>query len=80
MGLLSTLSPREWQVARLVAASYSARGVAEALEIGTRTVENHINAIYHKLRLNELGDEGPALRQSVILAKSMLVVEMDGEG
>ncbi|MDQ6780680.1 MAG: helix-turn-helix transcriptional regulator [Candidatus Eremiobacteraeota bacterium] len=43
------LTPRELEVARLVAAGKSNRQVAQALTISERTVENHVASAYQKL-------------------------------
>lgn len=43
------LTPRELEVARLVAAGRSNRQVADALSISERTVENHVASAYQKL-------------------------------
>jgi Bacterial regulatory proteins, luxR family/AAA ATPase domain len=43
------LSPREREVARLVAAKRSNREIARALEISVRTVEHHVEAAFSKL-------------------------------
>ena len=43
------LSPREREVARLVAAQRSNRDIARALEISVRTVEHHVEAAFSKL-------------------------------
>jgi DNA-binding CsgD family transcriptional regulator len=43
------LSPRELEVARLLAAGFSDRAIAEALFIGERTVNTHVARIFAKL-------------------------------
>lgn len=43
------LTPREWQVARLVADGKSNREIADALIVGERTVESHVARIMAKL-------------------------------
>ena len=43
------LTPREHEIAELLARGYSSRVVATELGIGQRTVETHVAAIYHKL-------------------------------
>ncbi|MGC1759711.1 MAG: LuxR C-terminal-related transcriptional regulator, partial [Candidatus Cybelea sp.] len=43
------LSPREREVARLIAAKRSNREIARALEISVRTVEHHVEAAFSKL-------------------------------
>ncbi|MFZ0363625.1 MAG: LuxR C-terminal-related transcriptional regulator [Candidatus Cybelea sp.] len=46
---VARLSPREREVARLVAAQRSNRDIARALEISVRTVEHHVEAAFSKL-------------------------------
>jgi non-specific serine/threonine protein kinase len=43
------LSPRERQVASLIAQGYSTRAISKELAIGARTVEAHVMAIFNKL-------------------------------
>jgi len=49
---MQALSPREYQVARLVAAGRSNRQIAEHLAISEQTVKNHIQSIFRKLSLS----------------------------
>ena len=49
MPLPEPLTPRENQVLALLAGAASNREIAEALEIGVRTVETHLGNIYGKL-------------------------------
>ncbi len=49
---LALLTPRERQVLGLIAAGYSNPRIAAALVVEPKTVKNHINNIYGKLRLN----------------------------
>ena len=46
------LSPREYQIAQLVASGRSNRQIAERLVISEQTVKNHIQSIFRKLSLN----------------------------
>lgn len=46
------LSPREYQIAQLVASGRSNRQIAERLAISEQTVKNHIQSIFRKLSLN----------------------------
>ena len=46
------LSPREWEVAGLVAQGLSNRQIAEHLVISERTAENHVSHILDKLGLD----------------------------
>ena len=43
------LSPREWEIAELVAAGASNRALAERLAVSQKTVEKHLTSIYDKL-------------------------------
>jgi len=49
---MHALSPREYQVARLVAGGRSNRQIAEQLAISEQTVKNHIQSIFRKLSLS----------------------------
>jgi non-specific serine/threonine protein kinase len=48
----SPLSPREWEVARLVTQGRSNREIAKALVISERTVDAHVQHILNKLGFN----------------------------
>jgi DNA-binding NarL/FixJ family response regulator len=48
---VEALTPRETELASLVAAGFSNRQIAEMLAICRQTVKNHIQAIYRKLQL-----------------------------
>ncbi|MFF2389523.1 response regulator [Agromyces sp. NPDC058104] len=52
---LATLSPRELEVLRQMAAGKTNAGIEQALFLSTSTVEKHVNAIFTKLRLPESG-------------------------
>lgn len=43
------LTPREWEIAQLLAEAYTCREVGKILYLSTRTVENHRAAIYDKI-------------------------------
>ena len=49
---MHALSPREYQVARLVAGGRSNRQIGEQLAISEQTVKNHIQSIFRKLSLS----------------------------
>lgn len=49
---MQALSPREYQVARLVASGRSNRQIAERLVISEQTVKNHIQSIFRKLAIS----------------------------
>jgi len=46
---MQALSPREYQVARLVASGRSNREIAKQLVLSEQTVKNHIQSIFRKL-------------------------------
>ena len=56
---ISGLSSRQYQVLQLVAEGLSNAGIAERLELSTRSVENHINAIYATLDIEARGGRNP---------------------
>lgn len=72
------LSPREWEVARRVAASHNNQGISEALGINVKTVENHVNRMYGKLGLDLVDTQAPTLRKSMLLAKACMLWELHG--
>ncbi|MFI2662668.1 helix-turn-helix transcriptional regulator [Micromonospora carbonacea] len=43
------LTDREWEVARLAAEGVTSRAIGERLFLSSRTVDNHLHRIYHKL-------------------------------
>jgi len=49
---MKDLTPRELELARLVAAGFSNREIASLLVICRQTVKNHIQAVYRKLQVN----------------------------
>jgi DNA-binding NarL/FixJ family response regulator len=49
------LSPREWEVLRLLARGYAYKEIAEALSISMPTVNTHIHRIYEKLHVQSRG-------------------------
>lgn len=51
-GQLSTLTPRERQIAGLVARGESYRDIARELQISSHTVKNHVRHIFGKLDVN----------------------------
>jgi DNA-binding NarL/FixJ family response regulator len=56
---IAGLSARQYQVLQLVAQGLSNAGIAERLEISSRSVENHINAIYATLDIDAQGGRNP---------------------
>jgi DNA-binding NarL/FixJ family response regulator len=61
-GPYGEISPRELEVLREMAAGRSNTGVASALTISTRTVENHIRRIFDKLALGDDPDAHARVR------------------
>lgn len=49
---MGSLSPREQEVANLVAQGLSNREIGQTLFIGRRTVDTHIQSIFNKLSLH----------------------------
>lgn len=76
LSLMPTLSPRELDVARRIAASHNNQGIADALEISAKTVENHVNRLYAKLGLDLVDTRAPTLRKSTLLAKTCMLWEL----
>jgi DNA-binding NarL/FixJ family response regulator len=50
-GVLGALSPREWEVARAVAAGHSNHDIAVRFAMSEQTVKNHLTAIFRKTGL-----------------------------
>lgn len=86
VSLIPTLSEREWEVARRIAASHNNQGIAEALGLAQRTVENYVTTVYSRLMLSDVDRLAPSLRKSVLLAKACMIYELleagkgDGSG
>jgi DNA-binding CsgD family transcriptional regulator len=57
------LSPREREIAHLVARGLSNRQIAERLVVSTRTVEGHLYRMYLKLNLTDRDDLGKIIRR-----------------
>lgn len=76
---LPQLSPREYETARWIAMGYQQRKIAENLCISPKAVENYVYRIYNKLGFNLMSEECPYLRKDFILAKSLLVHDLDSE-
>jgi len=56
---ISALSPRQYQVLQLLAQGLSNAGIAERLEISSRSVENHLNSIYATLDIEANSTRNP---------------------
>jgi len=50
--ITSRLTPRQQEVLAMMAQGYNNAAIAEKLVLGTKSVENYINAIYQELSLN----------------------------
>ncbi|MFC5944909.1 helix-turn-helix transcriptional regulator, partial [Micromonospora harpali] len=56
------LTDREWEVARLAAEGVTSRAIGERLFLSSRTVDNHLHRIYHKLGVTGRAELRAALR------------------
>jgi len=56
---IAVLSPRQYQVLQLLAQGLSNAGIAERLEISSRSVENHLNSIYATLGIEASSTHNP---------------------
>ena len=74
---LEELTQREREIAYRIAASQNVKGIALALHLSPKSVENNITTIYSKLGLNVLP---PNLREVVILAKACMVKDLQRVG
>ncbi|MCW5864208.1 MAG: response regulator transcription factor [Anaerolineae bacterium] len=74
--LMPTLSAREDDVARRLAASHNNQGLVEEMGISAKTVEHHISAIYDKLGLAEVDTAAPTLRKATLLAKAYVLYDL----
>jgi DNA-binding NarL/FixJ family response regulator len=61
---VSSLTPRQFEILRLVATGLSNQGIAELLGIASNSVVNHLSAIYSTLGI----PEGNNARVSAVLA------------
>ena len=63
---ISRLTPRQQQVLSLMAQGYNNAGIAEKLVLGSKSVENYINAIYQELNVSQADRVHP--RVSAVLS------------
>ena len=56
------LTPREMEVARLVAARRSNKAIGKALGISPRTVSTHLSNIFRKVEVSSRGELADAFR------------------
>jgi DNA-binding NarL/FixJ family response regulator len=52
VAIVSRLTPRQWQVAALVAYGLCNKDVARALAVSEGTIKIHLHNIYRKLNIN----------------------------
>ncbi len=76
VALLPTLSPREREIALRLAFSQTNLGIATALGISTKTVENHVSHVYDKIGFAEIDVRAPHLRKSSLLAKAYMIYDL----
>lgn len=74
--LLPTLSPREAEVVRRLAASHNTQGIVETLGISHKTVEHHVRSLYDKLGLSDVDAAAPTLRKATLLAKACMIYDL----
>ena len=67
------LTPREREIAWLLATSYTPEGIAQRLYLAKGSVENHITQIYRKLGLADMRGEAVDLRPLPVLVKACLL-------
>lgn len=60
---LARLTPREWEVLRLLARGHRYKEIAGLLEISLGTVEGYIKSIYQKLRVHSAVEAAEILRR-----------------
>jgi len=70
------LTPREKEIAERLAASHNTEGIAQALNVSSKTTENYITHVYEKLGLSDIAREAPHLRKVVILAKACMINDL----
>ena len=56
------LTPRQQEVLAMMAQGFNNAAIAEKLVLGTKSVENYINAIYQELTLNHDGSLHPRVQ------------------
>lgn len=78
VNLFPTLTPREREIAWLLADSRTIQGIADALSISTKTVEKHTNHIYSKLYLKKVDRFDPPMRKALLLAKACWLIDLEG--
>ena len=59
---IAGLTPRQQEVLNMMAQGYNNAAIADKLVLGTKSVENYINAIYQELNLNHNGPMHPRVQ------------------
>lgn len=73
----SELTPREREIAHRLAAAQNTEGIAAALGITSKAVENYVTRAYEKLGLGaDLSGTAPHLRKVVLLAKACMIHDL----
>ncbi|MBX3056697.1 MAG: response regulator transcription factor [Anaerolineae bacterium] len=73
---LPHLSPREREIAHLLAASYTPETIATRLHLSKGNVDNVISHVYVKLGLADMKEDGVGLRPLPILVKACLLADI----
>jgi len=60
------LTPREWEIVKLVAEGMSNKEIARVLSIRIATVKNHVHSILGKLRVQRRGEAAAHARQALV--------------
>ena len=60
--ITARLTPRQQEVLSMMAQGYNNTSIAERLVLGTKSVENYINAIYQELSLSHDGTLHPRVQ------------------
>ncbi|MBI2868666.1 MAG: response regulator transcription factor [Chloroflexi bacterium] len=69
---LESFSARELEILELLASGYTNTAIAEALFVNVKTVENHLNLMYGKLKASrDLADRHPRLTIATLYLQSM---------
>lgn len=66
---MAGLTPRELEIARLVARRKSNKGVGKELGISPRTVSTHLSNVYQKLDISSRGELADLIREKGLLAE-----------
>lgn len=77
---ISQLTPREREVMQRLAAAHTTEGIAEALTLSPKTIENYTGRVYDKLGLRTISEETPRLRKAILLAKACMIYELQHGG